>query len=232
MSEQKQPHGPASEIDAKHTIEHMPINEQMEFIYSRIPAEQIPWNCVEPPVLLRDIVEQHLVRPCKTIDLGCGLGNYAFFFARNGFDVTGVDLSETAIQAARKKAASLGITCRFVALDLLAKRVGISETFDFAYDYELLHHIFPDQRAQYARNVAQLLNPGALYLSVSFSEQNTQFGPGKYRKTPLGTCLYFSSEAEITSLFGPLFDIEQVGTVDIAGKYAPHKAVCALMRNR
>lgn len=60
----------------------------------------------------------------------------------------------------------------------------MNETFDFAYDWELFHHIFPVDRVQYVKNVNSLLNTDAKYLSVLFSEQSLQFGgAGKYRKT-------------------------------------------------
>lgn len=50
--------------------------------------------------------------------------------------------------------------------------------------------------------------PFAKYLSVCFSEVDECFGSrGKYRKTPLGTTLYFSSEEEIKELMTPYFDI-------------------------
>lgn len=38
----------------------------------------------------------------RILDLGCGAGNNSWFFAREGFDVTGIDASETAIKFARK----------------------------------------------------------------------------------------------------------------------------------
>ncbi|MBN2080364.1 MAG: hypothetical protein JW838_15440, partial [Spirochaetes bacterium] len=54
-------------------------------------------------------------------------------------------------------------------------------------------------------------------------------GTGKYRETPLGTTLYFSSEDEMLSLYGPLFTIERLETVDIGGKNATHRAILALL---
>ena len=75
------------------------------------------------------------VRPCKTIDLGCGAGNYAIYLASVGFDVTGVDISPSAIALAQASAERKGVTCRFVAADILGGLDEISETFEFAYDW-------------------------------------------------------------------------------------------------
>ena len=52
------------------------------------------------------------------------------------------------------------------------------------------------------------------------------------RKTPIGTILYFSSEKEIRNLFTPYFHIDDLKTIEISGKYAPHLAIYALMSKR
>ena len=100
-------------------------------------------------------------------------------------------------------------------------------TFDFAYDWEFLHHIFPEDRETYIRNVHKILNPGATYFSVCFSEEDPQFGgTGKYRKTRIGTTLYFSSESEIRELVSPYFTIRELKTIEVGGKFG--SALCSL----
>ncbi len=208
------------------------IRQEMDKIYSTIPGDKIPWNLETPPNALVSLIEQGIITPCKAIDLGCGFGNYVIYLAQQGFDVTGVDISAVAIKQAIDNAARIGIKCRFHAADLLNDSLESEECFDFAYDWEVMHHIFPEDRPAYFRNVKQLLNPGGKYLSVGFSEDDPQFGgSGKYRDTPLGTRLYFSSEAEMRELLTPLFDIIELKTVEIEGKYAPHQAIFALMQN-
>jgi cyclopropane fatty-acyl-phospholipid synthase-like methyltransferase len=109
----------------------------------------------------------------------------------------------------------------------------IKGKYDFVYDWELLHHIFPEDRNKYIENVHRLLISQGRYLSVCFSEANTQFGGvGKYRKTPMGTVLYFSNEEEIEALFSRLFYIVELKSVDIQGKQGVHKAIYALMRRK
>ena len=129
--------------------------------------------------------------------------------------------------------AGKNVRCRFIAENLAGDAVKLEGPFDFAYDWEVLHHVFPEDRKQYASNVHGVLRPGARYLSVCFSESDTDFGgEGKYRKTPLGTTLYFSSERELRDLFEPLFEILEISTVDVEGKYGPHRAVKAYMKRR
>lgn len=207
------------------------VKDQMETIYRSLPPEEIPWIRETPPDALLDLVRTERIRPCKTIELGCGTGNSLLDLARAGFDATGVDISPAAIEMARKSASEKKVKCEFLVADVLGDMAEIRGTFDFAYDWELLHHIFPPDREKYGKNVYRLLNPEGWYLSVCFSEESPQFGgKGKVRKTPLGTVLYFSSERELATLFEPLFEIEELKTIDIMGKYAPHKAIYVLMR--
>ena len=205
----------------------------MDEIYKKMSPEQIPWNNEEPPDALVQLLEKGSVRPCKTIEFGCGLGNYALYLSSKGFNVTGVDISPTAIGIARDIARKKGLQCNFIVADVLGTLKEVEGTFDFIYDWELLHHIFPEQRRKYVENIYSKLNPGGSYLSLCFSEKDPQFGAtGKFRETRLGTVLYFSSENELRDLFDPYFRIEELKTVQVAGKFASHLAVYVFMHPR
>jgi SAM-dependent methyltransferase len=205
-------------------------NVLLDEIYRNIPLEEIPWNAETPPEALVELIESGKVQPCKAIDLGCGAGNYAIYLASRGFDVTGIDVSPAAIEIARKKAAQKGVRCNFLVADVLGEFAPLVQPADFAYDWELLHHILPASRKKYVENVHRLLRPGGKYFSVCFHEKDPQFGgAGKYRKTRLGTVLYFSSENELRALFEPYFRIIDLKTIEITGKFARHIANYAFM---
>ena len=202
-------------------------------IYRKIPLDNIPWNSETPPDALVRLVQDGKVRPCRTVDLGCGAGNYAIYLAGLGFEVTGIDSSPTAIRIAGEHAEKQGARCRFIVADLLKELPEVTGTFDFAYDWEFLHHIFPEDREAYIKNVWKILNPGATYFSVCFSEKDPQFGgSGKYRTTRIGTTLYFSSESEIRELVFPYFIIRELKTIEVSGKSGSHCAVCLLAERR
>ena len=209
------------------------IKDQMDKIYSTMPLNQIPWNIEHPPQLLTQLVETNRIKPCKIIELGCGAGNYIVYLATKGFDATGLDISESAIKIAKNSALAKGVKCNFIIGDVIDYNFETSELFDCAYDWEVLHHVFPVDRGKYVSNVSKLLKPGGQYMSVCFSEDSPQFGgKGKYRKTPIDTELYFSSEAEMKELFKIEFDIEELKTVDIKGKFGVHRAIYALMKKK
>ena len=97
----------------------------------------------------------------------------------------------------------------------------------------MVHHIFPEKRKKYVENVPRILNLGGKSFSVCFHENDPQFGgSGKYRKTSLGTALYFSSEDELRDLFEPYFDIEELKMIEISGKFGPHLVNYAFMERK
>ncbi len=205
----------------------------MDWIYQNIHVDNLPWNIVTPPEALVSLVKSGRIQPCRAVDFGCGAGNYAIYLASLGFEVTGIDISPAAIRIASENAIKLGVWCRFVVADLLGDLHELQETFDFAYDWEFLHHIFPEDRKTYIRNVHRVLNRQGLYFSVSFSEEDQQFGGiGKFRSTRIGTTLYFSSEEEIRDLLSPYFTIHDLKTIDIPGRTGSHRAVLSLAERR
>ena len=212
----------------------MILKEQMDKIYSELSFHEIPWNVEDPPETLVDLVESGWIQPCETLDLGCGIGNYAMWFASNGFNMTGLDLSKNAIDLANKLAIQKGVNCQFMVKDMTEIVQDFDNIFNFAYDWEVLHHIFPENRKRYISNVHRMLRSNGKYFSLCFSEDEpAKFGGnGKYRKTPLGTTLYFSSEQELRDIFESLFIIEQLRTIEVRGKKGTHIAIKVLMRKK
>lgn len=196
---------------------------RIDDLYENTPLEEIPWNVETPPELLVELVDSGKVRPCRAVDLGCGAGNYAIYLAGRGFEVTGIDFSPTAIKIAKENAEKKSVKCNFFVADVIDELDKVNQTWDFAYDWGLLHHIFPRRRRKYLENVRRILNPKGKFLSVCFSERDIGFeSSAKYRKTPRGTTLYFSSEDELRQLFQKYFVIIDLRTVEISGKFQPH----------
>ncbi len=196
---------------------------RMDEVYKNMSLEEVPWNMETPPEPLVELVDSGKVRPCRVIDLGCGAGNYAVYLAERGFEVTGVDFSQTAIKIARENAGRKGVKCNFFVADVVEGLDRVNQTWDFVYGWSLLHHILPEQRQKYVENVCRILNPGGRYLSVCFSREDTGFGgSGKFRKTSLGSVLYFSSEDELRELFESYFQVIDLRTIEISGKFESH----------
>ncbi len=98
----------------------------------------------------------------RVLEIGCGAGRIAFELAEYGGRVTGIDLSDVAIEAARTRARELGVEAVFEAMD--AEKTSLSDaSFDIVYGGAILHHLAIDNAY---REIARLLAPGgyALFL--------------------------------------------------------------------
>jgi len=208
-------------------------SQRFNQIYGEQSPESIPWNSLELPSAIHELVSNKLIEACKAIDIGCGLGNYTRELSRMGFEMTGVDFSSAAIEKAQKLAMEEELSIEFLIADFTKELYLNLSNFDFAFDYGLLHHVYPEQRENYASNVAKLLNENAYYLSIAFNEEDAYFeGKGKYRETPTGSVLYFSNIDEIEKLFSPLFHILDLKNITIPGKNGNHRAYYAFMQKK
>ena len=75
-----------------------------------------------PNRFLAEIVQGR--NPGRALDVGMGQGSNSLFLARLGWDVTGIDISDKAIDLARKEAARLRLKINYVVADISAFDVG------------------------------------------------------------------------------------------------------------
>jgi SAM-dependent methyltransferase len=107
---------------------------------------------------LRDLFARLEGSHGRLLEVGCGIGVDSIQLARCGFDVTAVDLTESAIEVARESARRRGANIDF--------RVGNAEGLDFAdgsfdavYSFGVLHHTPDIERA--VAEVHRVMKPGA-----------------------------------------------------------------------
>jgi 2-polyprenyl-3-methyl-5-hydroxy-6-metoxy-1,4-benzoquinol methylase len=160
----------------------------------RYRTNDIPWDTGHPSSELRRVVAEDAIAPCAALEVGCGTGTNAVWLARQGFDVTAIDISTLAIQGARAKAAAAGVSVRFIAGDLAAAPEIIGP-FDFFFDRGLYHIVRTLDLAGYLRALEGTLRPGALGLVLTGNARLPRTGP------PI------VSEDEIRAELGRLFDI-------------------------
>src|SRR6185503_11603511 len=78
-------------------------------------------------------------RGLRVLEIGCGMGTDGAQFAAAGADYTGIDLTEAAIDLARKKFAIAGLKGEFRVAD--AEKLDFAdESFDVVYSHGVLHH--------------------------------------------------------------------------------------------
>ncbi|MCY4653771.1 MAG: methyltransferase domain-containing protein [Dehalococcoidia bacterium] len=112
------------------------------------------------------------LEPGRALDLGCGSGGNAVWLAERGWQVTGVDFSEVAIEKARTRAADKQVEVEFVVSDATAYRP--DGLYDLITSFYI--HLWPEQRARMLANAAEALAPGGRILFVSHDKSSPPSG--------------------------------------------------------
>ncbi|GAB4420589.1 MAG: class I SAM-dependent methyltransferase [Bacteroidia bacterium] len=103
----------------------------------------------------------------SVLHLQCHFGQDSLSLARLGARVTGVDLSERAIAAARDLAGQAGLDATFICCNLYALPEHLDQTFDLVFSSYGTIAWLPDL-APWAQLVARYLRPGGRFVFVEF----------------------------------------------------------------
>lgn len=96
-------------------------------------------------------------RGLRVLEIGCGMGTDGAQFARAGANYTGVDLTDAAVELARKRFELSGLPGEFRVAD--AERLDFpGHSFDLVYSHGVLHHT-PNIEAA-VREIHRVLKPG------------------------------------------------------------------------
>jgi len=124
----------------------------------------------------RFVVEQLSgLSPRRVLDLGCGQGRNAIWLALEGHEVTAVDLSDIAIDQARRAAADAGVEVYFAARDLATWRPAAE-----SYDLVVLSYLqVPEQlRTIVHASAAAALAPSGRVFLIAHHRENLEHGIG------------------------------------------------------
>jgi len=130
-------------------------------------AGKAPWDIDKPQPIFTAVADQ-VTGP--VLDVGCGTGEHALFFASRGLQVTGIDFVEEAIRRARAKAAERRLSVEFLVKDALTLG-DLGKRFASAIDCGLFHVFSDDDRRGYVQGLTQVVEPGGLLFLASFSDE-------------------------------------------------------------
>ncbi len=130
----------------------------------------------EPNGYLRAQVAQRLQTGMKVLVPGDGYGRNGIWLARQGMQVTTVDVSSVGVERARAAASAAGVKMEILLSDLNAWKWPESE-FDAAASIFL--HLWPEQRAGIHARMLRALKPGGILILEAFT-------PGQLKHTSGG----------------------------------------------
>lgn len=181
---------------------------------------QLPWDTGQPEPLLVEFVTSNTVPPGSALEIGAGTGTNAIWMAERGFDVFGVDVAPLAVERAQAKMEGRALRCRFAVWNVLSAPPP-GGPFPFVFDRGCFH-VFdePEERERFAAQVAAVLAPGGLWLSLIGSTEGPPREIGPPRR----------SAREVTLAIEPALEIVELRSAEFLGSNA--KAWFCLSRQR
>ena len=185
-------------------------------IYKNSEVEQLPWYHSELDHDIKKELELRKIKSGTFWDLGTGPGTQAAALAKLGFKVTATDISNVAIEKAKKCYKDI----TFVSDDITKSK--LQGHFDYIFDRGCFHSLDPDEWKIYINTVNHRLRKGGLLFLKCFSiKEKTVKGP--YR---------FSIE-EIDHLFRKDFVIEKIVETEFKGTLHPNpKALFIVLKKK
>ncbi len=157
-------------------------------------------------IFARDLFKENGLQ--KILIPGVGYGRNAKLFVDSGFEVNGIEISETAIQLAREN-----------GLDLRIYHGSVSQMpfnkveYDGIYCFALLHLFNQNDRRQFLKNCYDQLQSGGMMVFAMVSKNYKLYGQGKLVsidrfRVDKGLTVFFYDPAAIEKEFAPFGLVE------------------------
>lgn len=148
---------------------------------------------------------------------GFGYGRNAKVFIDNGIDVTGIEISKTAIELARDNGLTMPIFHGSVT-DMPFD----DKLYDGIFSYALIHLLNESEREKFINSCYNQLKPDGYMIFTAISKEAPMYGKGKqlgkdYFGIMDGVKMFFYDSDSIRQEFG------QYGLIEISEIMEPHK---------
>ena len=129
----------------------------------------------EPAQFLMDY-QEHLTQGSSALAVADGEGRNAVFMARQGMEVTALELAPTAIERARALASEQGVTVDFHQLDIMAQPWP-EQQFDLVAGI-FIQFTGPDGRRLQFERMKAATKPGGLVMLHGYRPEQIAYGTG------------------------------------------------------
>lgn len=166
----------------------------------RAKKEMWGWEPADSTIETFELFKKHELN--KILIPGFGYGRNARIFADNGFKVTGIEISETAIDIAQKH---FGDNIK-VFHGSVGSMPFDQETYDGIFCYALIHLLSAKERVKLIEDCYKQLKPNGYMVFVSISKMDSRYGQGNeiskdtFETWP-GVTLFFYDSDSIQSDF-------------------------------
>lgn len=164
--------------------------------------DQAPWDIGRPQAVWVRLADAGEIT-APVLDSGCGTGEHTMLLASRGMDVLGIDVSRTAIDRARQKAADRGLDADFQVGNVLALH-HLGRTFATIIDSGVFHIFSDADRVRYVASLASVIQQGGVLHLLAFSELTPgERGPRRV------------TQAELRSAFADGWEVQRIEAAEL-----------------
>lgn len=170
MFEQK-PETPPSKVKSlvEQSLRQSSPSGWFEVLYSQASGDssQVPWARLNTNRYLLDWLNLHQTqgKGKRALVIGCGLGDDAEALAQRGFQVTGFDISTTAIAWCQQRFPDSPVT--YLVADLFALDPSWHQAFDLVVESYTIQALPLSVRSKVIQVIGALVNPGGTLLIIT-----------------------------------------------------------------
>lgn len=125
---------------------------------------------VQPSTMCLKVLElMPPTKPLSLLDIGCGEGKDAVFFARCGYNVSAFDISESGIEKTKRLADKANVFIDVFKANILDFR--LERKYDILYSSGVLHYINPEIREEIFSNYKNFTEKGGINALHVFVEK-------------------------------------------------------------
>ncbi|MBT8044007.1 MAG: methyltransferase domain-containing protein [Verrucomicrobiae bacterium] len=127
-----------------------------------------PWDKGAPAPALQEVIAAgEITSGAEVLVPGCGYGHDVLELAQTGCIATGLDISPSAIAAAKQ--AGGADRCHYAMGDFFDPALAKEQQYDAIWEHTCFCAILPSQRDNYVESAYRLLKPGGILIGVFFA---------------------------------------------------------------
>ncbi len=124
-------------------------------------GDEYYWGTEPTPFCYRILEKYPSNRYLHLLEIGCGEGRDAIFFARNGYDVTAYDIAEEGIRKVERLVTRYHVPVNAFCANMLDFHP--KEYYDIVYASRALHYVPPQRRESFFNEYKEHTNPGGIH---------------------------------------------------------------------
>jgi SAM-dependent methyltransferase len=110
----------------------------------------------------------------RVLDIGCGAGRDSIFFAKNGFEVIAVDISEVGLQNLRFEAEIQGVGDKITTICGNIQNIDLPGEFDIIFSNYCFHFFKPKDRYAIIKKIQRHTKAGGINYILALSDLNEE----------------------------------------------------------